>query len=121
MTRPRKRARSAGSSSSTSMSPMRTEPPLISAPRRAWPRRASPTVVLPEPDSPTRPRTSPGAMLNETSLTMSDGDPCDAGPDQAGADRQECDGGDREDDAPRLHRQRDVVFLDHQAPVGGSR
>ena len=42
-----------------------------SAPRRVWPSRASPAVVLPEPDSPTRPSTSPGWIENETSSTMS--------------------------------------------------
>ena len=47
-------------------------PPATARPRRAWPRRARATVVLPEPDSPTRPRTSPAVDgQNETSSTTS--------------------------------------------------
>src|SRR5262245_46550893 len=44
-------------------------------PRRAWPSRARATVVLPEPDSPTRPSTSPAWTANEISLTTSWPDP----------------------------------------------
>ena len=49
-------------------SPSRTDPPAIRRPRRAWPSSARPTVVLPDPDSPTTPRISPGAIVNDTSL-----------------------------------------------------
>src|SRR5258708_30442312 len=44
-------------------------------PRRAWPSRARATVLLPEPDSPTRPSTSPAWTANEISLTTSAPDP----------------------------------------------
>ena len=39
---------------------MRMIPAPTRPPRRTCPSSAIPTVVLPEPDSPTRPRTSPG-------------------------------------------------------------
>src|ERR1700730_838097 len=150
MTRPRSRWRSAWLSSRTLMSPIRTEPPLISAPRRAWPSNASPTVVFPDPDSPTRPSTSPGAMLKERSLTMSKFEPWmpmwrrsttivgvtaspryprpldagagarDAVADQARAHREQRNRRHREDDAPRLDGEGNAVFIDHQDPVGGA-
>src|SRR5665213_2914639 len=41
-------------------------------PRRAYPSNASATVVLPEPDSPTMPSTSPELTENDTSLTTSE-------------------------------------------------
>src|ERR1700722_100411 len=49
----------------------RTDPATISRPRRACPSSAWATVVLPEPDSPTRPRISPASTWNETSATTS--------------------------------------------------
>ena len=39
---------------------------------------ASEVIDLPQPDSPTRPRTSPGAIENDTSVTISTG--CDDAP-----------------------------------------
>src|SRR5262249_35943240 len=51
-----------------SRSPSSTVPPAIRRPRRAWPSMARPTVVLPDPDSPTTPKISPRAIPNDTSL-----------------------------------------------------
>ncbi len=135
-----------------STSPTRMLPPAIAAPRRVWPSSARPTVVLPEPDSPTRPSTSPGAIVNETSSTMSisvsrstmrrpstataglDGAHSAARPrsmpmaarasavaDEARADREHRDRDDRQHDAPRLGDQRELVLVDHRAPVGAVR
>src|SRR5690348_18331875 len=44
--------------------------------------------------------------------------PRDAVADQAGADRQQCNRKHGQDHTPGLDGQRDVVLLDHQAPVG---
>src|SRR5687768_12716903 len=52
---------------------MRTLPPLMRQPRRAWPISASAVVVLPEPDSPISASTSPGRMVKlnaSTSLAL---------------------------------------------------
>ncbi|CPU67583.1 Uncharacterised protein [Mycobacteroides abscessus] len=43
----------------------RNDPPVT----RVRPATARANVVLPEPDSPTRPSTSPGRMVSETSST----------------------------------------------------
>ena len=48
---------------------MQTRPPAMRRPLRARPRSATPTVLLPEPDSPTRPRTCPRATRNVMSST----------------------------------------------------
>ena len=50
-----------------------SRPSKIASPDVAWCSRisVSPTVVLPEPDSPTRPSVLPFGSLNETSLTAS--------------------------------------------------
>src|SRR6516164_912462 len=50
---------------------MSTLPPPIARPRLTRPSRASATVVLPEPDSPTRPSTCPGCTVNDTWSTTS--------------------------------------------------
>src|ERR1700761_7336678 len=46
--------------------PLKNTPPEVGSTRR---RMERPTVVLPEPDSPTRPIPSPGWMVNDTSST----------------------------------------------------
>src|ERR1700722_2187588 len=46
--------------------PSKNTPPEVGSTKR---RMERPTVVLPEPDSPTRPITSPGWMVNDTSST----------------------------------------------------
>ena len=56
------RAQLVGPSRSTSWPAITTRPAATRTPRRAWPSSASPTVVLPEPDSPTSPSTSPGRI-----------------------------------------------------------
>src|SRR4051812_43682599 len=48
---------------------MRTLPPLMRQPRRAWPMSASAVVVLPEPDSPISASTSPGRMVKLNAST----------------------------------------------------
>src|SRR5688572_17241326 len=48
---------------------MRTLPPLMRQPRRAWPINASAVVVLPEPDSPISASTSPGRMVKLNAST----------------------------------------------------
>ena len=50
---------SPGGGVSRSRPSRRTVPPAICSPRRAYPRIAWATVVFPDPDSPTRPSTSP--------------------------------------------------------------
>ncbi len=45
----------------------------MTAPARAYPSSEVPTVVLPEPDSPTRPTTSPGRRTRSMSSTTSTG------------------------------------------------
>ena len=111
---------------------------------RAWRGRAArpPTVVLPEPDSPTRPTISPGASSSAMSSTISP--PCRQLDAQA-RDAQRAHASSppptpataREtpsvmkfvpiaksamqaagrDDRPRLQRDRRAVLVDHQAPV----
>ena len=47
----------------------RISPPVTDSPRRVCPSSARATVVFPDPDSPTRPSTSPGRTVNEIPLT----------------------------------------------------
>ncbi len=71
-TRPRRRA-ALGPGRASARPGRRPAPTRPRSRRRGGCGRAAPapTVVLPEPDSPTRPSTSPGAIANETSSTMS--------------------------------------------------
>ena len=61
--------------SSSSSSASRSRPPNIAVPfvtrpfRARIPSRASEVTLLPQPDSPTIPSVSPGAMSNEIPLT----------------------------------------------------
>src|SRR3990167_2374327 len=136
-------ARSCGApSDSTSLSPMRTLPPLIWHPRRTCPMRASAVVVFPEPDSPISASTSPGRMVKlnastsvasparTVSLSTTTNEPMSAPSpfagraarqivdDQIDGDRQAGDGDGRSDQrGPRLGQPPDVL-APQRPPVG---
>src|SRR5437899_2311375 len=102
------------------------------APWRVSPRSARAIVVLPLPDSPTRPRTSPAAIVSETPSTMSsphadhlpgvdellahrlERDPAD----DAG-DARDPREGDDQDDQPRLGAQQADEEEHHNDPREG--
>ena len=53
----------------SSVPPNRALPAVTRPARGRMPRRASEVTLLPQPDSPTIPSVSPGAMSNDTPLT----------------------------------------------------
>ena len=146
--------RAAPESARMSTSPTRMLPRGDRARRAACGRAAArPTVVLPDPDSPTSPSTSPGAIVNDDLVddvdarcraarcagprrrrrlrrrslggppaVDADGGARDAVPDQARADREQRDRGDRQHDAPRLRRRARAAFsliiMPQLAPFG---
>src|SRR6185295_18027688 len=143
--RPRKARSWRAPSESTSTSPMRTLPPLMRQPRRAWPISASAVVVLPEPDSPISASTSPGRMvkLNAStsaalpaltlSLSTTTNAPISAPSsfagraarqvvdDQVDGNRQAGNGDRRRDDRGTAAGERFDVLAHQRAPVGRGR
>ena len=65
---PRSRRSSSAGRPNSSRSPNRTEPVTEAFPG-SKPINAIASVVLPQPDSPTKPKTSPSWTVRETSLT----------------------------------------------------
>src|SRR5262249_31736122 len=122
---------------------MTTLPAVIVAPFRAKPSRANARVLLPEPDSPTTPMTSPRPSSNPTSRTMWSPaaatatvtpdtaiSPATSAPpvrpadrpgdrlgDQVAAQRHHQDQRDRRQHRNRRDREAVLVLADHPAPV----